>query len=59
MKSKHIFRLAFGAFAGVGATAVAHAQSTAPAVVSENGYTLFFLGFALLGLALFNFRRRT
>jgi len=42
---------------GFGLTNWAQAQIT-PVDVSETGYTLFFLGFALVGLALFNLRRR-
>lgn len=34
------------------------AQTAAPTPVVENGYTLFFLGFALVILAIYNIRRR-
>ncbi|HRE80431.1 MAG TPA: hypothetical protein PLN52_05245 [Opitutaceae bacterium] len=43
---------------GFGLTNWVHGQMTSPVDVSETGYTLFFLGFALVGLALFNLRRR-
>ncbi|MBP8256767.1 MAG: hypothetical protein KAX37_05535 [Opitutaceae bacterium] len=34
------------------------AQTAPTASVGESGYTLFFLGIALLALALYNLRRR-
>lgn len=43
---------------GFGLTTWVQAQTANPVDVSETGYTLFFLGFALVGLALFNLRRR-
>lgn len=62
MKTTHLYSGAFAALATFVTATTVQAQPVSgfdPVLVSESGYTLFFLGFALLGLALFNLRRRT
>ncbi|MBX7121274.1 MAG: hypothetical protein K1X42_04030 [Opitutaceae bacterium] len=47
-----------GGFFALSAPARLGAQTAPTASVGESGYTLFFLGVALLALAVYNLRRR-
>ncbi len=53
------FACLFGGLLLAGLPAQLAAQTVATTPVVESGYTLFFLGFALVTLALYNLRRRS